>query len=385
MYFELTKFRLSGLVVITAAIGYLMGQPDAANLAEAALAIGGALLSGEWSRAGEYFAVSFGAVDWLAFLFVLLGTGLAAGGTSAINQWMEIDRDGAMPRTADRPLPSRAMSRNEAFFAGVVMIALGVGVLELFVNSLASFLALFTAAVYILVYTPLKVRSTLNTLVGAVCGAVPPMIGWAAAAESLALGAWILAGVLFIWQLPHFLALAWMYRDDYARGGFRMLPIHDQSGELTGRVVVLTSLLLIPLSLMATLAGISGMVFATVALGLGLWFAASAVQLYRRRTHASARTVFLTSIIYLPLLLGAMLLDQPRPPVRAMAFETTLAQAETSGLHLLSPSLRGTGAPPGEDSGAGVSRVESGAGVPELGGAGVPSAIDGEAQGRSRR
>lgn len=335
MYMELTKARLSGLVLVTTAVGYLLGLPSGVNWLDASREAVIALFTGDWSTLEALGRVSFGSINWLTFAMVLIGAGLAAGGTSALNQWLEVERDAAMPRTADRPLPSGAMKRSEAFLSGSVMVLVGAGLLFFGVNPLAGFLTLFTATLYILVYTPMKPRSTLNTLVGAVCGAVPPMIGWAAASGTLSLGAWLLGAILFVWQLPHFLALAWMYRDDYARGGFRMLPAVDPSGELTGRIVVITTMLLLPLGLMmmmalrtqptqgwsisAGLTGWGGLVFAIVSTGLTLYFLLQGWRLFRERTRDNARRVFLASILYLPLVLLVLVLDQPRPPAAAQA------------------------------------------------------------------
>jgi len=345
MYAELTKARLSLLVVVTAAVGFLLGSPAGVNWLEMFWQMFLSVIGG---RAGDAMALGgagLRTVDWLGLGIVVAGVGLAAAGTSALNQWMEVDRDSAMRRTANRPLPARHMSRNEAFFAGIAMVASGAALLYFLVNPLAGTLTLFTAAIYIFIYTPMKARSPLNTLVGAVCGAIPPLIGWAAAAGNLALGAWALAGILFIWQLPHFLALAWMYREDYERGGFRMLPLVDRSGELTSQVAVVTSLLLVPLGLMAVLAlrapaaapgqtaaitsGFDGgLVYAALALVLGVLMIIKAVALYRQRSERAARGLFIASIIYLPLLLIALVLDQPRPSITAVHFQQTLVAAE---------------------------------------------------------
>jgi protoheme IX farnesyltransferase len=345
LYAELTKFRLSMLVVCSAGVGYLVGSPQGVNWLEASWQVLLRVIGGELDEAWDLLMTAFGAVNWPGLATLLAGVGLAAGGTSAINQWMETDRDRAMERTRERPLPAGRLSRNEAFLAGVAMIAGGSALVYLALNPLAGTLTLVTGLIYILIYTPMKARSTLNTLVGAVCGAIPPMIGWAAAANELSMGAYALAGILFIWQLPHFLALAWMYRDDYERGGFRMLPTIDRSGELTGQVAVVTSLLLIPAALLAALAlrtpvtsdGTSeiamgsgfdgGLVLATAAIVLGGMMAVRAFALYRQRTRQAARSLFLASIIYLPLLLAILVLDQPRPTVRAIDFEQTLASA----------------------------------------------------------
>lgn len=309
-YLVLTKFRLSGLVLVTTAVGYLLAVPLPDSLRALLWTIIRLAWQGEWTLAGSVLTGLNDAFRWSTFAAVLIGTGLAACGTAGLNQWMEIARDAAMPRTKDRPLPTGELSRNEAFFVSSLMILLGVAVLEIFTNSLASVLTLFTAALYILVYTPMKVRSTLNTLVGAVCGAIPPMIGWAAVTQTLDLGAWILGGILFVWQLPHFLALAWMYRDDYARGGYRMLPIVDDTGRLTSQIALLTSMLLIPLALMTTIAQLTGYLFAFGALALGLFMVARSVALHLDRTSLNARRLFYASIIYLPLLMLLMVIDR---------------------------------------------------------------------------
>ncbi|MCA9290283.1 MAG: heme o synthase, partial [Phycisphaerales bacterium] len=250
-YAELTKARLSTLVVVTTAIGFVMG--------------------------------SIGAVDWLRLLWTVVGTGLCAGCASGLNQAIEHRRDACMPRTRHRPVPSGAMSLRHAALASAVMGYVGLTMLGVLVNLGAAALAALTIAVYVLVYTPMKTRSTMNTLIGAVVGAIPPMIGWVGAAGEIGPGAWILATILFIWQLPHFLALAWMYRDDYALGGFRMLPMHDPSGEITSRVAVLTSLLLLPVSLAAVLVGLAGLFYAIAAVLLAGWMALLAWRFHARR------------------------------------------------------------------------------------------------------
>lgn len=309
-YLELTKFRLSMLVVITTAVGYLLAVPLPAGLPSlvwTTLRLAGA---GEWHLAGDLIIQISSHFHWPTFAITIIGTGLAACGTAGINQWMEADRDALMPRTKDRPLPTGAISRNEAFNVSTFMIIVGVSMLELWVNSMASVLTLFTAALYIAIYTPLKTRSTLNTLVGAVCGAIPPMIGWVAVTARLDLGAWILGGILFIWQLPHFLALAWMYKDDYARGGYRMLPSVDPTGQLTAQIALLTSLLLIPLSLFATMSQIAGYMFAIGAVALGALMIARSIALYLDRSRLNARRLFIASIVYLPLLMMLLVLDR---------------------------------------------------------------------------
>ena len=199
-YLELGKARLSTLVVATTAVG---------------------------------FAVAPGRFDALLFAWTLLGTTLAALGANSLNQWAERERDALMERTRTRPLPSGRLAAREALAAGVLESLGGVALLAALVNLLTALLAAFVILLYVLVYTPMKSRSHLNTLVGAVCGAIPPMMGWTAVTGALDPGAYILAAVLFVWQIPHFLALAWLYREDYQRGGYKMLPHSDPSGRLT--------------------------------------------------------------------------------------------------------------------------------------------------------
>ncbi len=284
LYLDLSKARLSAMVVLTSATGFVMATGPA-------------------------------GIDWLRMLLTIAGTALAAGGANALNQFMEMRLDALMKRTRQRPLPSGGMSPAHGLVFAMAMTYGGLAILGLAVNLLASGLALATVLIYVLVYTPLKTRSTLNTLVGAVCGAIPPMIGWVAASGHLDPGAWILAGLLFVWQIPHFFALAWMYREDYARGGFVMLPVLDTNGRLTGQVVVLTSLGLVPLGLAATLWGLAGVVYAVGSVVLGVWLVIAGMKLYATRTEASARGLFLASIIYLPLLLGLMILDRNAAPL----------------------------------------------------------------------
>lgn len=279
-YMQLTKARLSALVLLTAAVGYIMASPSGA------------------------------AIDWIRLAITLIGTGLAAGCASAMNQLLEIDRDQLMLRTRNRPLPSGAMSAMHGVIAAIVMGVIGVMMLAIFINFIAAALALLTILLYAFLYTPLKVRSTHNTWVGAVCGAIPPMIGWVAATGSLDRGAWVLAAILFVWQIPHFLALAWLYREDYERGGFVMLPVIDRRGRLTCRVCVLTAAILLPLGVLATMLNITGAVYAVGSLLLGAWMVALCLKLYFDRTHANARKVFLASIAYLPLLLSLMVIDR---------------------------------------------------------------------------
>ncbi len=273
---ELAKARLCALVLITTFVGFLL--------------------------AAEQIALT-------PLLLTLVGVGLAAFGANALNQCWEADRDARMRRTENRPLPSGRMSTRQAWTVALVMALVGPIIVAM-VSEYAALLTVLTQALYVLAYTPLKTITPHNTLLGAVVGALPPMIGWAAASNELGFGAWLLGAILFFWQIPHFLALAWLYRDDYARGGFRMLPLVDPDGWLTVRIVLVYTLALIPLTLSMTLAGLTGVFFAVSAVLLGLGFAWTAVTLARQRRREQARRLFLASVIYLPLLLMAMVADR---------------------------------------------------------------------------
>lgn len=215
-----------------------------------------------------------------------------------------------MRRTEMRPLPRQHIGRPVVFIMAVILGYAGWAILLWSVGWIPATLATGNVLVYAAIYTPLKPITSLNTLVGAVCGAIPPLVGWTAATGSLAPGAWVLAGILFVWQLPHFMALAWMYRVDYARGGFIMLPVVDPTGRITAQTMVLTSLILVPLGLLATIYGIAGWWFALAALVLGVWITLESFRFLLDRTDGRARRVFLTSIIYLPLLLFVLVLDR---------------------------------------------------------------------------
>lgn len=239
-------------------------------------------------------------------IWTSLGTALAAFGANIFNQIIEADLDAKMERTRNRPLPSGRMSRSRALIYGWLSSIVGVVLLAFLLNLLTAGLALATILLYALVYTPMKTRTSANTLVGAVVGAVPPVIGWVAASGRIEIGALILFGILFTWQVPHFLALAWMYRDDYARGGFKMLPAVDGVGRFTARTALVYALALQPLTLLIYAEGLSGMAFLIIAQCLGLAFAVAALPFYRDRTRLTARRLFIASIIYLPLLLISM-------------------------------------------------------------------------------
>ena len=278
-YIQLTKPRITWLILMSTAVGYFFGARNAWHF---------------WS-----------------ILHTILGTALIASGTAALNQWYEREADRKMRRTADRPIPSGRLSAKRALIFGILLSALGFLELALGVNWLSGLLGLFTLLSYLFLYTPLKQRTPLSTLVGAFPGAMPPMIGYAAASGVLDTQAWTLFAILFLWQFPHFLAIAWMYREDYQRAGIRMLPVVEPSGEGTARQIVLYSLALIPVSMLPSLLGMSGKIYLFGALALGLWYLYSGVRVAFDRTILRAREVLLVSVIYLPLIYGLMLLDRP--------------------------------------------------------------------------
>ncbi len=275
---ELVKARLSFLVLITTLVGFLLG----------------------WQ----------GPFDWVVLLATLLGTALSAAGAAALNQWWERDIDSLMKRTRDRPLPARRMQPQDALLFGLFFSLSGIAILTLFANPRAAFLAFATIAIYILVYTPMKRISSLNTLVGAIPGALPPLIGWVAARGQYNTEGCLLFATLWFWQMPHFLAIAWMYKDDYADGGFVMLTAKDPEGSVTSRQALLYSLFLIPVTLMPSILGFNSPIYFFGALALGLAFTAFALRFMMQRSRAAARNLFFSSIIYLPLLLGLLVATQ---------------------------------------------------------------------------
>lgn len=277
-YVALAKPRLNVLVVASALAGYAMAGGDSAQI---------------------------GVV-----LTVLVGTGLVAGGASAFNQIIERDTDGLMRRTRLRPLPDRRLTPREAIGVAAALTIAGVLLLALGANLLSAGVAFTTLVTYAVVYTPLKPRTSFATVIGAIPGALPPLVGWAAAQETLSAGAWVLFGIVFLWQLPHFLAIAWIYRDDYARAGFPMLPVIEPDGRSTGRQSVIYAAALLPLSLAPTLLEMAGRVYFAGALVLTVLFVALAIQFARTRSVPHARRLFFGSIIYLPVLWMLMIGDR---------------------------------------------------------------------------
>ncbi len=277
---DLFKLRLTFLVLLTTLVGFYVGFP--------------------------------GPVNWLLLFHTMLGTALLAGGAAALNQFLEREHDAKMRRTLNRPLPSGRMAPATALWVGGLCGILGLVYLFLAVNQLTSLLGALTLASYLFVYTPLKRVTTLNTIIGAIPGALPPLMGWTAARNEISGGGWALFAILFFWQLPHFLAIAWMYREDYAKAGFKMLPVVDVLGRRTGSQAVSHTLGLLPVSLSPFVLHLAGAWYLFGALALGLAYLWYAVQFSRALTIPSARRLFFVSILYLPLLLGLLVLDKIR-------------------------------------------------------------------------
>jgi protoheme IX farnesyltransferase len=274
---ELTKPRITSLVLVTAAVGFAVGAA--------------------------------GPFSFLRFLLFMAGTALLCGGASALNQYAERDADARMTRTSRRPLPAGRLRPEEAMVFGLALSGAGLALL-VFVNPLTLALGAASLAIYVLVYTPLKRVTSLSTVVGAVPGALPPLMGWAAARGSLGPAGLGLFAILFLWQLPHFLAIGWLYRDDYARGGFAMLSVTDPDGTSSGRQAVLYATALLPVTLASGLLAAAGKGYLWGALLLGLAFLACAAVFAWRRTAPAARLLFFSSVLYLPLVLGLMVFDR---------------------------------------------------------------------------
>jgi protoheme IX farnesyltransferase len=275
---ELVKARLTLLVLLTTAVGFYLGAENPINYA--------------------------------ALLHTVFGTAAAAAGAAALNQWWEYKLDALMQRTRSRPVPAGRMRPRDAALLGSALSIFGVAYLAFVCNALSAALAAITIIIYIFAYTPLKRVSTFNTALGAVPGALPPMIGWAAARGTLNAGAWMLFAILFFWQLPHFFAIAWMYRDDYARAGFQMISSDDQTGERSASQSVFFCMLLLVVAGLPAFLGIATVFYLLAELILSGIFIAVAMRFLKTRTPSDAQRLFITSIIYLPLLLGALVLSK---------------------------------------------------------------------------
>jgi protoheme IX farnesyltransferase len=277
-YAELTKPRITFLIVLTSAAGFVLGSP--------------------------------GPVDYVALFSALFGIGLLSSGIATLNQYAERDLDGLMRRTANRPLPSGKLAPWEALAFGSATTILAEAYLLVFVNPLSALLGLTVIAGYLFAYTPLKTRTSLSTLVGAFPGAVPPLIGWTAARGTISLEGWVLFAILFLWQFPHFLAIAWMYREDYGRAGILMLPVVEPNGRVTAQQIVVYTLMLLPVSLLPVALGMAGRVYLYGAIVLGLLFLYSSLRAAFSMSRQQARRLLLASVLYLPLLFILMVLNQ---------------------------------------------------------------------------
>jgi len=277
-YVELTKPRITFLIVLTSAAGF-----------------------GLASRRG---------IDYLQLVSALFGIALLSSGIATLNQYAERDLDGLMRRTAGRPLPSGRLLPWEALAFGAGLTIAAEVYLLLLVNPLSALLGLTVIAGYLFGYTPLKTRSSLSTVVGAFPGAVPPLIGWTAATGSLSIEGWVLFAILFLWQFPHFLAIAWMYREDYSRAGILMLPVVEPDGRVTAQQIVIYTLMLIPVSLLPTVLGISGRFYFFGAIVLGLLFLYSSIRAAFSMSRQQAKQLLLASVLYLPLLFILMVVNK---------------------------------------------------------------------------
>ncbi|MGP0075214.1 MAG: heme o synthase [Bryobacteraceae bacterium] len=278
-YIALTKPRITWLILMSTGVGYFFGAKNG------------------W--------------HWLTLLHTIIGTGLIASGTAALNQWYERDADSKMRRTQARPLPSGRLDAGKALVFAIAISVAGFVELWFGANPLCALLGLITLLTYLFVYTPLKQRSPHSTTVGSIPGAMPPLIGFAAASGTLTWDAWVLFAILLLWQFPHFYAIAWMYKDDYARAGIRMLPVVEPDGKSTARRILLYSIALIPISLMPKFFAMAGNIYLYGALALGLAFLYYGLRIRTDRTRQQARRVLLASVVYLPMLFSLMLLDRP--------------------------------------------------------------------------
>jgi len=276
-YVELTKPRIAFMLVLTSAAGFYLGSTQ--------------------------------GFDFALFTNAMIGIALLAFGVATLNQYIERKTDALMTRTARRPLPSNKISPNEALVFGVVQCAVAELYLLLLVNALTAFLGLIVIVGYVLLYTPLKTRTSASTAIGAIPGAMPPLMGWTSAADGINLAAWSLFALLFLWQFPHFLAIASMYKEQYAKAGIKMLPTLEKDGRLTARQIVLFTVLMIPVSLAPFFIGMSGIYYLAGASILGVWFLWASIQAARFKTVEKSRRLLLVSVLYLPVIFALMVFN----------------------------------------------------------------------------
>lgn len=277
-YWELTKPSVVWLILMSTAVGFYMGTS--------------------------------GSLPLILLVHTIIGTALLAAGTGALNQWWEREADAKMRRTENRPLPAGRLRPGPALVFGILLAAAGTIYLLAAVNMLAAVLGFLTLACYLWIYTPLKSRTPAATFVGAFPGAMPPLIGWVAARASIGIEGWVLFAMLFLWQFPHFYAIAWMYREDYQRAGIQMLPVVEPDGISTGRQVVCYTLALIPVSLAPTLLGMAGLLYAAGALAAGIIYLYFGILMAREKTRPQARRLLQASVFYLPLLYFFLIVDK---------------------------------------------------------------------------
>lgn len=277
-FVELTKPRIAFMLVLTSAAGFYLG--------------------------------SRGMFDLVLFSNAMIGIGLLAFGVATLNQWLERRTDVLMDRTATRPLPTGKITPNEALVFGSLLCLSAELYLYFLVNPLTALLGLSVIVGYVLMYTPLKTRTSASTAIGAIPGAMPPLMGWTSSANEVSIGAWALFAFLFLWQFPHFFAIAWMYKDQYAKAGILMLPVVDPSGRMTARQIVLFSIMMVTISLAPFFLGFAGLIFLTAATLLGIWFLAESIRTARAKTPEKARRLLLISVLYLPIMFAILVLDK---------------------------------------------------------------------------
>ncbi len=277
-YLELTKPRIAFLLVLISAAGFYLGADKGFN--------------------------------FVVFINAMIGITLLAFGVATLNQVWEIKTDALMERTAKRPLVIGTITKNEALIFGILQCVVAEIYLTFLVNGLTAILGLIVFIGYVLLYTPLKTRTSASTAIGAIPGALPPMMGWTAASNEITLGAWILFAMLFLWQFPHFLAIAWMYREQYGKAGILMLPVVEPEGKITAQQIVIFTVLLLPISIAPFFIGLAGWVYLIGASLLGLWFLSASISAARAKTNEKARKLLLVSVIYLPLVFLLMVFNK---------------------------------------------------------------------------
>lgn len=277
-FVELTKPRIAFMLVLTSAAGFYLGTK--------------------------------GSFDAVLFVNAMIGITLLAFGVATLNQYVERRTDALMDRTAKRPLPTGKIAPLEALVFGILQCAVAEVYLYFLVNGLTAFLGLTVIVGYVLLYTPLKTKTSASTAIGALPGAMPPLMGWTAAANEITLGAWALFALLFLWQFPHFLAIAWMYREQYAKAGILMLPVVEPSGRITARQIVLFSIMLVPVTFAPFFLGFAGWIYLAAAVILGIWFLVESIRTARAKSVEMARRLLFVSVLYLPLIFAVLVFDK---------------------------------------------------------------------------